>query len=459
MNSQKFMLIALVLLTMVPGANPREIFTGAATLGISQLYPGLQEVFRNYATEIASLQTQVEEQRLQVEVAAFNTLTKPKAIVSYFQGLDGSIRQEIFDGSLPTQEEVSQVWGMMTSFFKSLNDVIVIVRVEVTDLANEAFDFISLIQQLLSKDKSSALSALAQLTMVAKCLEIAYKGIKVISNVATSASNVATRAVSAASNCGRVTLGVLRGLNVWRKSGEISTPAAAAAGGPDLLEAAEAAARELTDHHPPAADRSPYYPNDMTIDDILQFSCTMSDVNYTNLVNALKNNGFDVDESLMKRSLSCPTLTTSDMASTMAPPIDAQRNWSSGVSPEDFTGSREPLVPLSAAAPYQTVSAAAPAFAAPYQGVSAATYAASAAANSINSDDGHDFQHYRLTNDPEEKTNYSTEKNSGEKRGRTGGRTKKHLKKKKKQRKSVRKQRKTKRGKRGRSRKSRRYKK
>ena len=294
MNSQKFMLIALILMAMIPGANPGEIFTGDNMVVISQLYPGLQEAFRNYATQIASAAAQ-EGQQLEVEVAAYNALRNPGAFVSYFQGLDDSLRQEIFAGEPVTQEEVSTVWGMMTSFFKSLGFI-----------SDEATEIISSTKSLLSRNPIAALNALAQLAMVANCLKILYNGTRVISNVATSA-------VTAASSCGRITIKTLRGI-VGLFMSSAASSAASAAG--DVF-ASETPNAVILLH---AVENHMELPDEATIDDILCLECTLSGQQYVDLISALTANNLytppigdaaftsEATQERMRRSCSLMTL-------------------------------------------------------------------------------------------------------------------------------------------------------
>ena len=295
MNSQKFMIIALILMAMIPGANPGEIFTGDNMVVISQLYPGLQEAFRKYATQIASAAAQ-EGQQLEVEVAADNALRNPDAFVSYFQGLDEKLRQEIFAGEPVTQEEVSAVWGMMTSFFKSLGFI-----------SDEATEIISSTKRLLSRNPIAALNALAQLAMVANCLKILYNGTRVISNVATSA-------VTAASSCGRITIKTLRGIVGLFMSSAASASAASAAGDVFASETPNAVIllRAVENHRE--------LPDEATIDDILCLKCTLSGQQYVDLISALTANNLytppigdaaftpEATQERMQRSCSLMTL-------------------------------------------------------------------------------------------------------------------------------------------------------
>ena len=432
MNSQKFMLIALILLSIIPGANPEDIFTGGLCITISELSSGLQEAFRNYATEIASLQTAVAEQRLQLEVAAYNALSQPGVIVSYFQSLDGQMMQEIFEGDPIRLDEVSAVWEIINIWYSTIFKA---GQAVTGILSTSPGEFVTNLPRFLT--------SLSEFAMIANCIGIAYKGVTVMYSAAKTAKGFFARCSSAVASCGRVTIGTLKSLNAWLKSsgenGEVvaSAPASSASSASSAGYLSPQEMLNLIANMPPRADNTP-------VEEILTFEGSISVVDFTNLVNALRNNGFNVinRDVIATRIASAPTYGPSDVSSFAHTGLEAARSTSA------------PYVVQSA--PFQTVSAAAPAFAAPYQGVSAA--------NSINSDVGYDFQHYRVTNDPKEKPNYVSpdideKTNIGVKRGRNGGRTKKHLKKKKNQRKSVRKQRKTKRGKRGRSRKSRRYKK
>ena len=293
MNSKKFMLIALILLAMIPGANPDVIFTGAATVGISALYPGLQEAFRNYATQIASNQAS-EGQQLEVEVAAYNALTQPGAVVSYFQGLDDSLRQEIFEGTTPTVDEVSAVWEMINTWSSNI------------------YGAGQTLRGLVSNNPLQVLQSLSEFAMIASCLRITYSAVRFTCDIVRGACSIA-------SGCGRVTIGALKGLAGWFRSSpeasaNIATVATAAASGNDemrmrVLELLGQIA-ELPDSY-----------NDMTIEELnnqdIEIEGSMSAEEYEtkvqsviDAINALKILGLSVTG--MNRSVSVidrPALT------------------------------------------------------------------------------------------------------------------------------------------------------
>ena len=300
MNKQKFMFIALILLAMITGANPDIIFTGAATVGITSLYPGLQEAFRNYATEIASQQAS-EGQQLEVEVAAYNALTQPGAIVSYFQGLDENLRQEIFEGTAPTSEEVSTVWEMMNTWVSNI------------------YGAGQTLRGLVSNNPLQVLQSLSQFAMVASCLRITYSAVRFTCDIVRGACSIA-------SGCGRVTIGALRGLAGWfssspQASASLATNAAAAAAADN--DAMRMRVLELLGQ---IAELPDSY-NDMTIEELnnqdIEIEGSMSAEEYEtkvqpviNAINALKILGLNVTGVNRSESVRGPISFPLPMSST-----------------------------------------------------------------------------------------------------------------------------------------------
>lgn len=132
----------------------------------------------------------LEEQKHEVEVAAYNALTQPGAIVSYFEGLDEGMMQEIFAGDIPTSVEVSTVFQMINTWIANI------------------YGAGQTLRGLISNNPLQILQSLSQFAMIASCLQITYSAVRFTCNIVRGAC-------SAAFMCGRVTVGTLKGLAGW----------------------------------------------------------------------------------------------------------------------------------------------------------------------------------------------------------------------------------------------------
>ena len=405
MKSQKFMLIALVLLAMVPGANPRDIFTGGTTIFLSQLYPALQETFRNYATSEAGQQaadaaaTEAGQQavnataaRLKVEVAAYTALNTDGAIVSYFKtGFgDDTLRQEIFEGKI-TQAEVNEVWKMINVFY---DDTIGAGRSLMDILSTNPHTFFSKLPGFLK--------SLTEFTMIANCIGIVYGALCFVYKTTTF--------------CTKVSLKTIRTFYTWLGESKLSiaSPVACASANANAIEAAAVpGASEPGTEAAAAADMTAAIARDAAMaaaaaaDDEATAKNSIMRLLSQIIKIPVEFNNLTIEELEQRDVLIERNMSADEYDKNIAPTIKALKRLGFNITGMNRNAS-------------ETGRLSEP-----------------------------------LPRGPQSQRAFSN--SEIENRERNGGRTKKYLKKK--QRKSVRKQRKTKRGKRGRSRKSRRYKK
>jgi hypothetical protein len=427
MNSQKFMLIALILLAITPGANQNIAAAGGATVVLSKLYPGLREAFIDYATGVAGEQSVIEAtgnaaiEKLKIQVAAFNALNEPGTVVSYFERLDGKLMQEIFVNDPPTQAEVSAVWEMINEIYT-----------RITTTGTTLKDLLSTDATTFLTNLPGFLKSLSELTMIANCIGIMYGVLCFTYNTATT--------------CVKLPIKAIKQFYVWF----YGTPNAVGAsdvdcGAPSAATSAEIDAAYRANAAADDAATAAYNKKKHLLG--LLAKIMVLDPKYDDMsIEDLNDNSFLVDGSMGKL----------EYEETIVPVIDAIRELGFNVTVDELSASQPPELPSYERMHLETAPEIERSLSAPAgsEYLDPKYYAAQKKAAKLADIRGTTRTNTGVIKKPsllKQKRLLSF----GDKK--FGGRTKKYLKKK--QRKSVRKQRKTKRGKRSRSQKSRRYKK